>query len=203
MKKLFLMLFMSIITIINAQDQKLVITAGNFGALKGQTEVNVEVKFENVLMMKENVTEEQYLENRKKDLLANPKRGEAGWQKWNGEWQRYKNEEYVNYFAKGLNKAYKNIQFKKDSAAKYTLLVETNWVFPGWHGGMVVMTAEISGKVKLVETDNPTNVLAEVTLNKFDRYVNNKEFVMEYGRVAGAYESIGKKLGKEIKNALK
>lgn len=203
MKKLFLMLFMSIITIINAQDQKLVITAGNFGALKGQTEVNVEVKFENVLMMKENVTEEQYLENRKKDLLANPKRGEAGWQKWNGEWQRYKNEEYVNYFAKGLNKAYKNIQFKKDSAAKYTLLVETNWVFPGWHGGMVVMTAEISGKVKLVETDNPTNVLAEVTLNKFDRYVNNKEFVMEYGRVAGAYESIGKKLGKEIKNDLK
>jgi len=65
------------------------------------------------------------------------------------------------------------------------------------------MTAEISGKIKLIETNNPSVVLAEVELNKFDKYVNNKEFVMEYGRVAGAYESIGKYLGREIKEAVK
>jgi hypothetical protein len=201
MKKLFLMLFVSVSMVINAQ--KMTVTSGNLNVLKDQTEVNVELRFDNVSMMKENFTEAQYLENRKKDLLANPKRGEAGWQKWNGEWQRYKNEEYINYFAKGLNKSYKKIAFKKESSAKYTLLLETNWVFPGWHGGMVVMTAEISGKIKLVETDNPSVILAEVDLNKFDRYVNNKEFVMEYGRVAGAYESIGRYLGREIKKALK
>lgn len=195
------MLFVSVSMVINAQ--KMTVTSGNLNVLKDQTEVNVELRFDNVSMMKENFTEAQYLENRKKDLLANPKRGEAGWQKWNGEWQRYKNEEYINYFAKGLNKSYKKIAFKKESSAKYTLLLETNWVFPGWHGGMVVMTAEISGKIKLVETDNPSVILAEVDLNKFDRYVNNKEFVMEYGRVAGAYESIGRYLGREIKKALK
>lgn len=179
------------------------VISGDFKTLKDQTEVNVELKFDNVLMMKENFTEAQYLENRKRDLLANPKRGEAGWQKWNGEWQRFKNEEYINYFVKGLNRSYKNITFKKESQAKYTLLLETDWVFPGWHGGMVVMTAEISGKIKLIETNNPSVVLAEVELNKFDKYVNNKEFVMEYGRVAGAYESIGKYLGREIKEAMK
>lgn len=155
-------------------------------------------------MMKENVTEEQYLENRKKDVIANPKRGEIGWQKWSAEWQRYKDEEYINYFTKGLNKAYKNISFKKDSpSSKYTILLETNWVFPGWHGGMVMMTAEITGKIKLIETNNPENVLAEAEFDKFDKFVNNKEIVMEYGRVAGAYESLGKYLGKEIKNAVK
>lgn len=201
MKKLFLMFFLIIAAVINAQ--KMTVISGDFKTLKDQTEVNVELKFDNVLMMKENFTEAQYLENRKKDLLANPKRGEAGWQKWNGEWQRFKNEEYINYFVKGLNRSYKNITFKKESQAKYTLLLETDWVFPGWHGGMVVMTAEISGKIKLIETNNPSVVLAEVELNKFDKYVNNKEFVMEYGRVAGAYESIGKYLGREIKEAVK
>ncbi len=195
------MFFLIIAAVINAQ--KMTVISGDFKTLKDQTEVNVQLKFDNVLMMKENFTEAQYLENRKKDLLANPKRGEAGWQKWNGEWQRFKNEEYINYFVKGLNRSYKNITFKKESQAKYTLLLETDWVFPGWHGGMVVMTAEISGKIKLIETNNPSVVLAEVELNKFDKYVNNKEFVMEYGRVAGAYESIGKYLGREIKEAVK
>lgn len=202
MKKLFLLFSLIIALALNAQ--RIVIKSGSFSVLKDQTEVNVEFKFDNVLMMKENVTEEQYLENRKKDVLANPKRGEAGWQKWNGEWQRYKNEEYINYFTKGLNKSYKNISFKKDSpSSKYTLLLETNWVFPGWHGGMIVMTAEITGKIKLIETNNPSNVLAESEFNKFDKFVNNKEIVMEYGRIAGAYESLGKYLGKEIKNEVK
>ncbi|MCJ8154465.1 hypothetical protein MKJ01_11895 [Chryseobacterium sp. SSA4.19] len=82
-------------------------------------------------------------------------------------------------------------------------MLETNWVFPGWHGGMVVMTAEITGKIKLIETNHPSNVLAEAEFNKFDKFVNNKEIVMEYGRIAGAYESLGKYLGKEIKNAVK
>jgi hypothetical protein len=202
MKKLFLLFSLIIALALNAQ--RIVIKSGSFSVLKDQTEVNVEFKFDNVLMMKENVTEEQYLENRKKDVLANPKRGEAGWQKWNGEWQRYKNEEYINYFTKGLNKSYKNISSKKaNPSSKYTLLLETNWVFPGWHGGMVVMTAEITGKIKLIETNNPSNVLAEAEFNKFDKFVNNKEIVMEYGRIAGAYESLGKYLGKEIKNAVK
>ncbi len=202
MKKLFFLFSLTIALVLNAQ--RVVIKSGSFSVLKDQTEVNVEFKFDNVLMMKENVTEEQYLENRKRDVLANPKRGEAGWQKWNGEWQRYKNEEYINYFTKGLNKSYKNISFKKASpSSKYTLLLETNWVFPGWHGGMVVMSAEITGKIKLIETNNPANILAEAEFNKFDKFVNNKEIVMEYGRIAGAYESLGKYLGKEIKNAVK
>ncbi|MFP3592377.1 hypothetical protein [Chryseobacterium sp. SIMBA_038] len=203
MKKLFLMLIMSVTMIVNAQDQKLRITAGNFVTLKDQTEVNVELKFDNVTLMKENYTETQYLENRKRDLLANPKRGEDGWQKWNGEWQKYKDEYYVDYFAKGLNKGYKNIVFKKGSSAKYTLLLDAKWIYPGWHGGMVGMTAEITGTVKLIETDNPSKVLAVIELNKFDKYVNNKEFVMEYGRIAAAYEAIGKYIGKYIKKALK
>ena len=201
MKKLLLLLFFAMFTTVFGQD-KMKITAGSLIALKDQTEVNVEVKFENVLFMKENITEAQYLENRKKQVLENPKRGEEAWTKWIGQWEIYKRE-YVDYFAKGLNKTYKNISFKKDPSAKYTLLVETAWVFPGWHAGLTAMTAEITGKIKLIETDNPSKVVAEVELNKFDKFVKNDEFVMEYGRIASAYESAGRYLGREIKKSLK
>lgn len=201
MKKLLLLLFFAMFTTVFGQD-KMKITAGSLIALKDQTEVNVEVKFENVLFMKENITEAQYLENRKKQVLENPKRGEEAWTKWIGQWEIYKRE-YVDYFAKGLNKTYKNISFKKDPSAKYTLLVETAWVFPGWHAGLTAMTAEITGKIKLIETDNPSKVVAEVELNKFDKFVKNDEFVMEYGRIAAAYESAGRYLGREIKKSLK
>lgn len=202
MKKLLLLLFMAVATTTFAQE-KFNVVSGNFLALKDQTEVNVELKFENVLFMKENITEAQYLENRKKQVLENPKRGEEAWKKWIEEWEKYKNENYADYLIKGLNKSYKNISFKKNNSAKYTLLLETKWVFPGWHAGLTAMSAEITGKIKLVETGNPSVVLAEVELNKFDKFVNNKEFVMEYGRIAAGYESAGRYVGREIKKALR
>lgn len=201
MKKLLLLVFMIMMTTAFGQE-KMKVVSGNLNILKDQTEVNAELKFENVLLMKENITEAQYLENRKKQVLENPKRGEEAWKKWIEEWERYKKEEYIDYFVKGLNKSYKNISFKKDSPAKYTLLLNTKWVFPGWHAGLTAMTAEISGTIKLVETNNPSVVLAEVELNKFDKFVNNKEFVMEYGRIAAGYESTGRYLGKQIKKSL-
>ncbi|MGE8433691.1 hypothetical protein [Chryseobacterium joostei] len=203
MKKLFLLVFMVIMTTAAFGQEKMNLVSGGFEVLKDQTEVNVELTFEDVLFMKENITETQYLENRKKQVLDNPKRGEKAWDMWITEWERYKKEEYINYFTKGLNKTYKEILFKKDSSAKYTLLLETKWIFPGWHAGLTMMTAEISGTIKLVETNNHSVVLAEVELNKFDRFVNNDEIVMEYGRIAGAYESAGRYLGKKIKKSLK
>ncbi|MCT2564389.1 hypothetical protein [Chryseobacterium herbae] len=202
MKKLLLLLFMAVATTTFAQE-KFSVVSGNFLALKDQTEVNVELKFENVLFMKENITESQYLENRKKQVLENPKRGEEAWKKWIDEWEQYKKETYADYLIKGLNKSYKNISFKKDNSAKYTLLLETKWVFPGWHAGITAMSAEITGKIKLVETGNPSVILAEIELNEFDKFVNNKEFVMEYGRIAAGYESAGRYVGREIKKALR
>ncbi|MFP3834283.1 hypothetical protein [Chryseobacterium sp. SIMBA_028] len=203
MKKLFLLVFMVMMTTAAFGQEKMNLVSGGFEVLKDQTEVNVELKFEDVLFMKENITETQYLENRKKQVLDNPKRGEETWKIWIAEWEKYKNEEYIRYFSKGLNKTYKESFFKKDISSKYTLLLETKWIFPGWHAGLTMMTAEISGTIKLVETSNHSVVLAEIELNKFDRFVNNDEAVMEYGRIAAAYESAGRYLGKKIKKSLK
>ncbi len=202
MKKLLLLVFIVIMTTAFGQD-KMKLVSGDFGALKDQTEVNVDVKFENVLFMKENITEAQYLENRKKQVLDNPKRGLTAWNEWIGEWEKYKKENYIDRFLKGLNASSKNMSFKKESPAKYTLILNTKWVFPGWHAGLIAMPTAMSGDIQLVETGNPSVVLATVELNKYDRFSGMDVTVMEYGRLAAAYESVGKVLARQIRKNLK
>lgn len=202
MRKLLLLFFMMMITAVFGQE-KMKLVSGDFGVLKDQSVVNVELKFENVLFMKENITEAQYLENRKKQVLDNPKRGEAAWKEWSEEWEKYKKEDYIDRLLKGLNASSKQISFKKETPAKYTLILNTKWVFPGWHAGLIAMPTAMSGDIQLVETENPSVVLATVELNKYDRFSGMDVTVMEYGRIAAAYEVTGKKLGKEIKAALK
>lgn len=161
------------------------------------------MKFDNTLYQVENLTEDQYIENRKKDILANPKKTEADWQKWYGEWERFKNSEYLKYFLKGANSKSK-IVFKDYSKAKYTLIINAKWIYAGWHGGIVAQEAKLTSDMKFVETDNPEKVILEVQGDKILGKPQNKDFVMEYGRIAGAYEATGKRLmGKEYKRALR
>ena len=202
MKKLFLVLLLSIATTVFAQNQ-MNIVQGSFDFLRDQTEVNVQVKFENAIFQVENFTEEQYLEKRKEDILGNSKRGEEGWQKWNEAWNRFKDSEYLDYLLKGINSKSKKILFKKDAQTKYTVIVDAKWIYAGWHGGLIGQEAKLTSDITFVETENPSKVIMKLQGDKVLGKPQNKDFVMEYGRIAGAYEATGKELGKAIKRALK
>ncbi|WP_261510208.1 hypothetical protein [Chryseobacterium paludis] len=199
MKKLLVVLFVAIFT--TAFSQELKIVSGNFDFLKDQTEVNVELKFDNALYQVENFTEAQYLERRKKEVLA--KKTEQDWQKWNEEWEKYKSSEYIQYFFKGINGKSKKVTFKNDVKAKYTLIIDAKWIYAGWHGGIIGQEAKLSSDMKFVETDNPSKIVMELKGDKVLGKPQNKAFVMEYGRIAGAYEATGKVIGKEIKKVIK
>ncbi|WP_321539387.1 hypothetical protein [Flavobacterium piscinae] len=60
---------------------------GDFGALKGQTEVNVEFDFSKLTLMKEEKTEAQYVEERAKEL--NEKNKGVG-DVWKKKWESSK-----------------------------------------------------------------------------------------------------------------
>lgn len=202
MKKLLLLVLLMFTTFAFAQKMKIV--SGNFDFLKNESEVNVELKFDNVLLMKENITEAQYLENRKKDVLANPKRGKEGWEKWSGEWERYKSTVYLEDFLKELNNS-KKIEFKNGAQLKYTLFVDAKWIFPGWHGGFVIQPAVISATIRFAETANPTITLLEISVNEVAGKVPTgmSSDVMEYERISSAYEKIGRLLLREINKGIK
>ena len=93
MKKLLLLVVLMFTTFTFAQNQ-LNFEFGTFDFLKDQTEVNVQLKFDNVLFQADNFTEAQYLERRKAETLA--KKNAMAWQKWEEAWGNFKNTEYLN-----------------------------------------------------------------------------------------------------------
>lgn len=195
------MLFMSIATTSFAQN-KIDVQSGNYDFLKDQTEVNVELKFENATYQEKNLSEAQYLEARKLDITT--RKGEKVWNNWSYQWDNFKASEYVNYFSKGASSSYKNIIFKKDAQTKYTLIIDAKWIYAGWYGGMIgSQEGKLSADLTFVETANPSNILMKISVDKILGKKMNNEFAWEYGRIAAAYQILGKKLGKEIKLATK
>lgn len=178
--------------------QKLEIESGNTDFLKDQKEVNVELKFDDVKFFDENKSETEYLEKREKDVLENPKRGAEYWKTWIAAWNENKNVTYLDKFIKGTTKS-KKIKFAKNTSAKYTLIINTTWIYPGYHAGIVMEPAKLSTVLTFVETANPSTVLLTMKTDKVRGLSGKNDFVMEYGRIASAYESTGKLLGKELK----
>ncbi|MGG5209659.1 hypothetical protein ACQWU4_11975 [Chryseobacterium sp. MIQD13] len=201
MKKLLLLVFVAITTVAFAQNQ-INFESGNFDFLKDQTEVNVQLKFDKAVYQEKNFTEAQYIENRKADITA--KKNEKVWQNWEYQWGKFKDSEYLNYFFEGVNSKSKKITFKNDIKAKYTLIIDAKWIYAGWYGGMIgSQEAKLTADLTFVETDNPSNVVMRLQADKIQGKKMNKDFAWEYGRIAGAYEVTGKKLGAEIKKATK
>ncbi|PJJ64826.1 hypothetical protein [Chryseobacterium geocarposphaerae] len=201
MKKLFVLILMAITTVVFAQNE-INLQQGNFDFLKDQTEVNVQLKFENAVYQEKNLTEAQYIENRKLDITN--KKSEAVWKNWIYQWDRFKETEYLQYFFKGINAKSKKVTFRNDVKAKYTLIIDAKWIYAGWYGGMIgSQEGKLTADLTFVETDNPSNVIMKLHAEKIQGKQMNKDFSWEYGRIAATYEVLGKKLGKEIKNTLK
>ncbi|MCD1115741.1 hypothetical protein [Chryseobacterium turcicum] len=202
MKKLFLMLFFAIASTTFAQNQINFVSGNNFDFLKDQTEVNVQLKFDNATFQEGNLTEAQYIENKKGDISG--RKGEKVWNNWIYQWDRFKTSEYLEYFFKGINAKSKKVTFGNGSKAKYTLIIDAKWVYAGWYGGMIgSQEAKLTADLLFVETDNPSHVVMKLQADKIQGKKMNKDFSWEYGRIAAAYEITGKKLGIEIKKALK
>ncbi|WP_343661137.1 hypothetical protein [Chryseobacterium sp.] len=201
MKKLLLLLFVAITTSTFAQN-KINSEQGNFDFLKDQSEVNVQLVFDNAVYQEKNFTEAQYLENRKADITA--KKSEAVWNNWIYQWNKFKTSEYLDYFLKGINGKSKKVVFKGDAKTKYTLIIDAKWIYAGWYGGMIgSQEGKLTADLLFVETDNPSKVVMRLKADKIGGKQMNKDFAWEYGRIAAAYEVTGKKLGKEIKAVIK
>ncbi|SDE81037.1 hypothetical protein SAMN05421825_0269 [Epilithonimonas hungarica] len=200
------MLFVGFATIAYSQKMKLI--SGDFSSLKDQTEVNVQLVFDkNVIFQAENFTEAQYLDYKKNDILNNPKKTKEDWEKWSKDWNDFKETKYMEKFLKGINHKSKNIVFKNNIQSKYTLIVKTIWIYAGWSAGFVMQPAKLTSELKLIETDNPSNVLFSVDSSGIEGVGisenPNSEYMMEYGRISVAYEKTGRLLWKQIAKQIK
>lgn len=198
MKKILLFLFAAMSTAIFAQN-KLIVESGNLDVLKDQTEVNVKRVYGEPLFQAENFTETDYLNRRHQETVA--KKGEAAWKTWIDSWEQHVETIWTEKFVEGLNKS-KKIKFSQNVETKYTLIIQPKWMYAGWTG-FITQPGKLSADITIVETANPSNVLATIKADKIEGIGSKVDYGMEYGRISAAYEKTGKEFGKELKKALK
>lgn len=196
MKKITLIALLMVSAVSMAQKMKVV--KGDYKFLKDQKELNVEFNYENLKLLKDNVTEEQYVTERTAELNKKSKgNGDVWKKKWNTSREAIWNPKFLEL----LNKTYgneKDVTIQEDlKSAKYTLIVDVVWIYPGWDAAIMKQHAKVSLNYKFVETANKSNVLLEITSEEApgDQWGNN--FSNE-SRIGEGFAKSAKSLGKEI-----
>lgn len=202
MKKVLALAVLFISSISFAQDMDVV--KGDFGFLNGQKEINVVFDYSNMTLMKENKTEEQYVAERTKDLNDKNKGvGDIWKKKWNASKELIWNPKFLELVNVVLSKKKVDMNFQEGlTSAKYTLIVQDIWVFPGWDIGMMKQPAKVSTRLKFVETANNSNVLLEITTDKApgDQWGSNYS---NESRIGEGFAKTGKSLAGTILKKLK
>jgi hypothetical protein len=203
MKKVLVLAVLFISTMMTAQ--KMEVVKGDYGFLKGQTALNIEFDYSNLKLMKENKTEAQYIDERVKDLNDKNKGvGDIWKKKWLGSREAIWNPKFLELVNVVLVKKKKDLTFQEGlTTAKYTLIVDVAWIFPGWDAMVMKQPAKVSTNLKFVETANKSNVLLEIYSEHApgDQWGNN--FSNE-SRIGEGFAKTGKSLaGLILKNMKK
>ena len=203
MKKVLVLVVLFVSSFMTAQ--KMEVVKGDFGFLTGQKEINIEFDYSKLTLMKENKTEAQYVEERSKELNEKTKGvGDIWKKKWNGAKESIWNPKFLELVNVVLAKKKKEVSFQEGlTSAKYTLIVEVVWIFPGWDAMVMKQPAKVTTNLKFVETSNKSNVLLEISSEHApgDQYGNN--FSNE-NRIGEGFAKTGKSLaGFLLKKAYK
>lgn len=197
MKKLVVIAVLFIASLVMAQKMK--VTSGGFDFINNQKQFNVEFDHSKMTLMKENKTEAQYVEDRAKDLNDKTKgTGDIWKKKWEASKVLIWNLKFLELMNVVLSKEGKDVSFQEDlTEAKYTLIVETVWVYPGWDAGIMKQPAKVSTKLSFVETNNKSNVLLEISSENApgDQWGNN--FSNE-SRIGEGFAKTAKSLAKML-----
>jgi len=181
-----------ILSVTTIQAQKIKVSEGDFGILKGQTEVLVEYDYSEMAVGKFE-TEEDYLAKK----VTEYNNAEAGkGDNWKEKWIGDKENMFHPKFEELLNKytAKTDCNFGRDhSSAKYTIVVKTTFTEPGFYIGIAQKNAMINLEIKLVETANKDNVLALMTMTKVPGRGGND--FLTGPRISEAYAKGGKSFG--------
>ncbi len=202
MKKLLLSIALVACVVTEAKSQKILLVSGDPTVLKGQTEVNLVYDY-SALEVGKFPSEQSYKD--KKVAEYNKKEAGRG-DKWVESWERDKTVRYPEKFEELINKGLSGngIHFAQNNeAAKYTLIVKTKFIEPGYNVGISSMPAAANFEYMIVEKDKPTNFLAHFSHKGVP---GAQAFGMDFDtgtRISESYAKGGKMLAAFIAKKLK
>ena len=200
-KKLLAILFLCVTLAVTAQDFQE--ERGNLSFLKDQKVVNVEFKYDNLRLMKDNVTEKEYVDERR-EFLNNRNKGEGdNWlKKWEGAREAFWEPKFLDLMRRTVTES-KGIVFQKDAPqAPYTLIVDAQWIYPGWDAYVMKQKAKVTTVLSFVETNNKENVLYQIRSIEAPGDQIGHNYSNEL-RIGEGFEKTAKSFGKLIVKRLK
>lgn len=180
---------------VNAQKVKL--KEGSLDALKGTTSLKVQYDYSDFKVIKK--TEAEYIAEKKaKYNQDEPGRGD----KWEVAWVHDREARYEVQFKEEFERESK-MTIDKASSDKYTLIFKTVFLEPGFNVHVMRKNAELDGEAWIVETANPTNVLAKISVENCKGYTFGGFDYDSGTRIQESYAVAGKGLGKFLRKATK
>jgi len=184
-------LCLSLVTIkLNAQEVDL--NKGDLTILKDEKTINIEFTYEK-MGVGDFPKEAEYIKHKIKEL--NDKEAGTG-DTWAIKWEEDKALRYAPKFILGFTNLSK---MTVDTAAKYTLILNTKALEPGYSIGISKRNAGIDGTVSIVETKNRAKKLIVLTVERPGENKFRGAAFDAGSRIADAYYLTGQKVGKYIK----
>lgn len=195
MKKLFASFLLAGALFVSHQGKAQDLVKGNLSFLKGATGVNVVFTYDGLTVGKEG-KEENYLK-RKKEEKNNKEAGSGD--TWVENWNADKEKSYKPRFIKLLSK-YTDWPLSEETKEKYTMVVHTSFIEPGYNVGVSSGAAVLNIDISIYDASNMDKVLCKITMED----VKGGKGQFDTGsRVGEAYAKAGKELGKFIEKNIK
>lgn len=184
---------------------KIIQKSGETSALKDQQVINLVFDYSNVKVGAYN-SESEYIDKKVKEYQE---KDPAKAEKWKAGWINARKERYEPKFEELFNKTMKknNIVAKQGATdAKYTLVVKTTFIEPGFNVGVAKKPAFVNFEYDFIENSSKAPALSLYQNNVIGSQAAGFDFDVS-SRVAESYAKGGKMLGgyiaKDLKKAAK
>jgi len=179
-----------------ASAQKVKLQDGNINVLKGVKQLNVQFVYDGTTVGKK--SEQDFLADKKADYnKKEPGKGDT----WEKSWKADRKARFEPRFEEEFQKQ-SDIVAGDFPSEKYTLIFKTITTEPGFNIGVMKKNAMIDGEATLVETANPSHVIAKFSVDNCPgrTFTGNNYNTGE--RLQEAYAVAGKGLGKYLRKEL-
>jgi hypothetical protein len=197
---LYLMIAVTAFCSSTVNAQRLNIKSGDLSVLQGQKTIGVEYDYSNFGVGKF-ATEKEYLDKKTEEYNAKEAgKGDTWRRAWADDRKNRFEPKFEELFNDGLERKGLSIVGGK-SGSKYTLVVRTVFVEPGFNVGVMRKNAYVDFEFDIVETAGKTKI-AEMTLGKVP---GSMAFGMDFdtgGRIAESYAKAGKVLANYVEKKL-
>ncbi|MDD4604028.1 MAG: hypothetical protein PHF97_09510 [Bacteroidales bacterium] len=201
MKKTGIIILLSVFMFFTLENFAQKIKSGDVKMLKGQTSLNLQYDYSKMAVGKYK-NEKDYVADH--TATMNKQKPGSGDQ-WAESWVTDRAARFQPMFEKNFNAKLSDVGVTaKEGAsnAKYTIILRTVFVEPGFNVGITRKNAYIDVIADIVETSSPDKILATIEMNKLQN-VNMMGYDYDTGgRIQSCYDRTGDNLGKFlVKNA--